>query len=181
MENLLKNLPANIPNPLVKLIEYQKDIGSIVSGDFELTDRGNFFVTRWFRKSEAVAKQFVIFGVDHLQSLYGYWVYEGCLMENAPIVYLGSEGSNNTILANTTEEFFELLALGKECLGDISEWVQNENANEETINFRNWLKINFNISTISESRSFAIIEKAKTSHPNLNDWVINMVRSLRNK
>src|SRR5262245_26440492 len=115
IEDLRKNFPADValPAALVRLLEYQNSVHHFYSGSFELDHQGAMSVLYWFDKDVQTASQFAIFGHGGDGSLYGYWLYNGRTIENAPIVFLGSEGVGNTLLANTFEEFLALLALGE--------------------------------------------------------------------
>jgi hypothetical protein len=157
---------ATAPYLLTRLLEYQNEAGDFYSGYFELTTYGADSVTSWFDGDKAAASQFAPFGQGPDGSSYCYWLYGGRKLEQSPIVFLGSEGVENTVLADTTEDFLSLLAVGYDELGFPYRQVEET---ENLIRFRTWLKNEFGI--IPPEDAEALIAGAKAKHPDLGAWV----------
>jgi hypothetical protein len=177
IEQMKHNFPQGIavPDELERLCVYSEQFGEDLSCDFMLIDSGKESVLAGFDNVTEVVNQFLIFGRDGAHSLYGYWLYAGQGIEEAPIVYLNSEGCDCTVLANTLREFFILLALGKSSIGATFWWDEwDEETDEECegiFEFRSWLKSEFGIDQPSEDEARAIVERAKKAHPDLDAWV----------
>ncbi len=109
-----KNFPTGtvVPKALIKLLDFQNNSKKFYTGHFELSDGGPATALAWFDNDRAPAAQFVIFAKESDGSSYSYWLYEERKLHDAPIVYLGSEGTGCTVMANTLEEFLSLLAIG---------------------------------------------------------------------
>lgn len=169
-EELQSNFPqgTRAPEMLVKLLEYTKKSGGYVSCDFELTRSGAASARRYMRNDEA-AKQLVVFGSDRGGSLYGYWLYDGRALEDAPVVYLNGEGTGSTVLANNLAEFISLLALGKEGVGMISAWKDSPRPCAGNAQFRRWLKDELDIEPPADPH--ALVEQARSAHPDLQAWI----------
>lgn len=157
---------AVAPYLLTRLLEYQNEVGDFYSGYFELTAYGADSVASWFDGDKVAAAQFVPFGQGPDGSSYCYWLYGGRELERSPIAFLGSEGVDNTILADTTEDFLSLLAVGYDELGFPYRQVEET---EHLLRFRAWLKNEFGISPPEDAE--ALIEEAKAKHPDLGAWV----------
>src|SRR5262245_32641725 len=171
VEELRKIFPpkTKAPELLVKLLKYAKKAGGFVSCDFELTSTGADDVLAYLGGNEDAAKQFLIFGVDGMHSLYGYWLYEGRPLAQAPIVYLSGEGIGSTVLASSLEDFVSLLALVKESGGILDAWDAASAPCRNNDKFRAWLESETGIKPPRSPRQ--LIEKARKSHPVLQDWV----------
>lgn len=170
VEQLTRSFPGeSIPVALSKLAEYAEGVTDRISCDFELTASGDEDLLAWFRGRPEAAKQFWVFGKDGMHSLYGYWIYEGRTIANAPIVYLNGEGSDNTVMANTLEEFIALLTLGEESVGLFDAWGQSQRPCDGIEEFRAWAKTEFGIEPPKNARE--VVEQARRSHPDLDEWI----------
>jgi hypothetical protein len=157
------------PQLLVNLLKYSRKSGGFVSCDFEITDSGGDDALAYMGGNEEAAKQFLIFGVDGMHSLYGYWLYEGRTLETAPIVYLNGEGVGSTALANNLEDFVSLLALGKEAVGMLEAWDSSSEPCRNNDKFRAWLEAEAGIKPPKNPNQ--LVEKARKAHPDLQAWV----------
>jgi hypothetical protein len=176
IERMKRSFPPGvaIPDELERLCAYSEESGGYLSCDFTLIDSGKEALSAWFDNDAEAFSQFLVFGFDSAHSLYGYWLYADQGIEEAPIVYLDSEGCNCTVLANTLREFFALLALGKNLLGATfgwGEWTEEDEECSGILEFRSWLKNEFGIDQPSEGEARAIVERAKKAHPDLDAWV----------
>ncbi len=113
------NFPAGVtvPSLLERLLDFHRRNKSFFSGHFELTDSGPATAVAMFDGDQDAAAQFALFGAEADGSAFGFWLYEGRKLEEAPVVYLGSEGTGWTVLADTLEDFLRLLANGVDDLG----------------------------------------------------------------
>jgi hypothetical protein len=162
--------PEEIPSALVKLFNYANQVETYFSGYFELVTNGKESAISWFSKDETAANQFIIFGENTDNSLYGFWLYGNRKISEAPIIFLSSEGTDNSVLANNIEEFLTLLAIGYDELGYAAYSQEPEKeATTELQNFRTWLKQEFGI--IPPATGENIIAQAKSQHPNLDHWI----------
>jgi hypothetical protein len=162
------NFPTGAETPylLARLLEYQNAVGDFYSGHFELTAYGADDVVAWFDGDKAAASQFAPFGQGPDGSSYCYWLYDERPLGQAPVVFLGSEGVDNTVLASTTEDFLSLLAAGYDELGFPYRQVEETG---ELLRFRAWLKKEFGITPPEDAE--AMIAKARIEHPDLGAWV----------
>lgn len=153
-----------VPPLLDALAEFAAGCDDFFSGDFELygTDLANYFTVE-------AATQLAVFGHDGMDSLFGFWLYHGRIDE-APVVYINSEGCDSTVLANSLPEFLGLLGRNYELLGFYKEWREpDEPANQEThARFLDWLKAQ-GIQVPVDPRS--VVKAARKAHPDLDDWV----------
>lgn len=172
IEWMQRNFPPGVavPEALAQLCTYSKR-KSVLSCDFVLTDSGRESILFGFDDVVEAADQFVIFGTDGARSLYGYWCYAGQTLAEAPIVYLDRGGDHCTVLANTLQEFFTLLALGEPQLGMLDSWGAWDEESEGLAEFRAWLKQTFDIEPPSPEAARAIVARARAAHPDLDAWV----------
>lgn len=168
-EEFRKNFPPGVavPEMLLQLLEFQNRIQDWYSGYFELDSFGNAGLLAWFDDSAAAA-QFIQFGHNGDGSLYCFWLYEGRSLDSAPIVFLGSEGQDNAVLANNLKEFFALLAEGYDELGFPTGRLEKLET-EANLKFREWLQNEFGILTPADAEQF--IAAAQSAHPNLEEWI----------
>lgn len=165
--------PANTPLPslLVWLCAYTEANGDALAADLDVTMKGQQWLRMGFRSTPNLRDQFVIFASDRSQSLYGYWRYDGQPLDRAPLVYLNDEGVDNTVLANTLEEFLTLVAVGQPSLGLVGKWDDGEELDEYTVRYRAWLRAELGIEAPTISQARAIVESARASHPDLDAWL----------
>ncbi len=175
-EELHRSFPDDTPLPelLVRLCAFTDEEdgnGGTIAEDLELYERGPFALNAWFRGNIRAAAQFVVFASDEAGGLYGYWRYEGQPLDRAPLVYLNDEGAHNTVLASTLEEFLTLVGVGQPYIGMVDEWDEQEEPDEDTLRYRDWLRAELGVEppTLNEAR--AIVEHARGQHPDLDAWV----------
>ncbi len=175
-EELTAVFPPGTPVPLIlrKLAERSEEVRGNISCDFALTAGGASDVEAWFAGHEEAAKQFVIFGADRAHSLYGYWLYEGRSLDQAPIVYLNGEGADNTVLANSLAEFVSLLTLGETAVGLFRAWGESQKPCAGIEDFRAWAEAEFGIT--QPSNPAEIVERARKTHPDLDAWVERLIQ-----
>ncbi len=103
--------------------------------------------------------------------MYGYWRYNGRSLDAAPLVYLNDEGQDNTVLANTLEEFLIVIAVGQHYLGLVDKWDEGERPDEDTLRYRDWLRADVGIETPTLDQARSIVARARASHPDLDAWL----------
>lgn len=163
-----KNFPVDteVPRLLLRLLEYANEVGDAYSGYFELMAEGGDSVLMWFDGDRQAASQFIPFGQGPDGSSYCYWLYGGRKLEQAPVVFLGSEGVDNTVLADNTRDFLSLLAVGYDELGSPYREVEET---DNLLRFRAWLEGEFGMVPPEDAEG--LIEKAKANHPDLDKWI----------
>ncbi len=162
---------ASVPNLLVQLCAYTEANDDALAADLELTATGQQVLRIGFRRAPNLRDQFVIFATDRSRSLYGYWQYDGQPLDAAPLVYLNDEGLDNTVLADTLEEFLTLVAVGQPSLGLVGEWDEREEPDEYTLRYRTWLRAELGIEAPTLGQARAIVERARAGHPDLDAWL----------
>jgi hypothetical protein len=161
-----KNFPdKSPPASLTKLLEFQSRSDRFYSGHFELTAGGPATALASFDNDAKAASQFILFGEEVDGSSFGFWLHDGCKLENAPIVFLGSEGGGN-VLANSVEEFLALLAVGADVAGSSDE---SDDPAPRLGEFRKWLKKEFKIEPPANPGE--IVFDAEGKHPSLAKWI----------
>lgn len=167
-----QNFPpaSDVPSMLLKLLEFQNKATDWYSGYFEL-DKWKYGNPAWFGEA-STAEQFAVFGSGPDGSLYALWLYPGRTLDNAPVVFLGSEGMSCNLLAGDLRQFLELLSLGADELGfEIScgEIQMNNKQAPRLAEFREWLWLNFQIRQLSNP--LAIIRESRARHPDFEKWM----------
>ncbi len=161
-------LGMHVPNGLGRLCDYSEQPGTRIGCDFKL--RANRRTAELvFRDVEGGDKQVALFGIDGRQSLYGYWMYDGRLPEQAPIVYIHHEGEGTAVIANSLEEFLSLLALGYEETGLVRAWQGQRVPCSGIGPFRAWLKDEWGISPSTDGR--VLVAQAQRMHPDFDAWI----------
>ena len=77
-------------------------------------------------------------------------------------------------MANTLAEFIALVALGAPNLGLYRLSDEDVEPDEETLQFRDWLKAETGIAVPTDAEARAIIGKARAQHPDLEQWALRM-------
>ena len=184
----LKNLFLKHPKTIINVKKFKKnfpqDLGEIPpellsmakkdysSGDFQLYD--SYWKSGWeiYFPEKETSHYFIPFGFDADGSIYAFWRYKESPMDTLPVVFLGFSWTGTTIVADNIRDFMALLSLGIQALGyDISfpGWEKQISNTPEIMQFRNWLKREFDISM--PENPLALVEKARNSHPGLGMWI----------
>jgi hypothetical protein len=173
-EEFLRNFPVgvSIPPVLRELLTFQNKELEWYSGYFRL-DKWAFGAPHWFGDRKA-AEQFVVFGCGPDGSLYALWMYPSRTVENAPVVFLGSEGTDCGLIAGDLQQFLSLLAVGAGELGFEISWAEVSEQNppaKRLQEFRDWLRTSFDI-TKSEN-PLSLVAAARAEHPDFAAWLAN--------
>ncbi len=172
LDRLHASFPDGVPIPelLVRLASYQ-DARNRLPGKLEFDSDGYQAALDWTNDNEQEATQFVLFLIDNGASDYGYWRYNRQLLDQAPLVYLGGEGVDNTVLANSLEDFVRLIALGPPNIGMWRKSYRDVEASDDTLRFREWLRTETGIVAPTSEEAREIIETARYKHPDIDQWV----------
>jgi len=90
-------------------------------------------------------------------------------MENAPVVFLGSEGTDSSVIASN---LLSLLALGADELGFEISWGKVQQAQPPAPRlgeFRDWLKSSFGIEQPLDP--LAMVKECRMQHPSFEAWL----------
>jgi len=162
---------VSIPPLLRELLHFQNQSREWYSGHFEL-DKWPYGQSHWFQGERAVSERFIVIGHGPDGSLYALWLHSGQAVEVAPIVFLGSEGTGCSLIADNLTQFLSLLAIGADDLGFNVSWgeiVQGDPPAKRLTEFREWLKARLGISSPSEP--LAVIKEARSRHPDFVAWL----------
>ena len=175
VEEFRKNFPPDVevPELLLSLLEFQNQVEDWYSGYFELANFEHKGLIAWF-DGEVSASQFIQFGHNADGSLYCFWLYDEHSINSAPIVFLGSEGQDNAVLANNLRDFFALLAEGYDELGFPYGRLEKVET-EANLKFREWLRNEFAILPPADAEKN--IAEAQAAHPSLEKWIENWQES----
>lgn len=167
-----------VPEALKELLLFQNSVNDWYSGSFEL-DIMSYNIFNTYIVAIDILKQFLSFGHDGNGSDYALWLYkEEMLPENAPIIYVNSEGEGSTVLANTLQEFLLILAYDEEPIfgeySETEEQIIHTPANHE---FRTWLGKMYNVNLTASP--IDIVQQARLQHPALQQWIDTLVPASR--
>lgn len=168
-----QNFPAGVqvPELLRQLLRFQNQSNDWYSGHFELV-QWKFGDAVWLAGDREAAAQFIVIGSGPDGSLYALWLYPGRTVDNAPIVFFGSEGTDNGLLAGSLRDFLSLLAMGADELGFEVSWGkvrQAEPPAERLSAFRDWLNTSFAI--LAPPSPEAIVAAGRAAHPDFGAWI----------
>jgi hypothetical protein len=173
LEDFAGNFPSNveIPDLMIKLLNFQNANDSFCNGNFELIDKGVLASETYFEYNLEVAQKVIVFGHEPDGAMYAYWLYDEKDITTAPIVFLGSEGTDNKVVANSLEEFLMLLTVGADGTGYAgynlkAEWYVPPPENR-LAKFREWLAG----LGIYPGDAKTIVDNAKQSHPDFDRWI----------
>jgi hypothetical protein len=168
----------NTQEKLEKLYSWSDVKKDWISGRFELTDWTKRIATHWFDGDELVSQQFWNFGANVDGSIYSFWLYDNRSLDEAPIVYLASDGADGSIvLANSFDEFLFLLAIGYVDIGtcwwgaDDVDWD-----NPVLFELRKWINDELAVVIPDDDDDLIktgvkIVEEARAKHPSLQEFI----------
>lgn len=162
--------PYQLPELLGSLADYWDKNSVFFSGSFEVSADPYDMLEAWFRGAEAGRKQIRIFGHDGVGSLIGLWFYEGRTAAEAPVVFLGSEGEGNTILADDMAGYLSILAANRDWEPLDRAFTEPETSNaEENEEFRQWLSREHGIKPAADPMK--VMKGARKNHPDFAKWL----------
>ena len=159
-----------VPPLLLSLLDFQNKLGDWYSGRFELTSGGPETAVAFLDGDEKAAGDFVLFAGSSDGSSYGFWTYGGRNLHNAPIAFLGSEGTGLTVLADSVDGFLSLLAVGEDEMGFAAPFLtEPPSPSAGLLAFRHWLQDEHDISPATYPA--VNISLAVRKHPDLQAWL----------
>jgi hypothetical protein len=137
--------PYAVPYILEELLAFQNISLEYYAGYFELD-----LVTRddlKYHIREDALPQFFGFGREGDDSLYALWRYKEMPLEEAPVVYLNSEGEGSGVQASNLAEFFTLLATDQDpAFGRYAEQSsQDREQTKRNPEFLRWLEQRYHL------------------------------------
>lgn len=173
---------AAIPKDLVRLYDYCG--GGLVVCDFTVSAAIYVNVGDYFNDNEKMTSRFAGFGRDRFGSLYGYWLHAGGNdLSKAPIGYLAAASkAESSVLANSLPELMALLTVGIRGVGEVENWDELAKLGpcSDLAKYKRWIKKEFGIAPLKDlSDAKAIVERAKQSNPNLQQWINDWVSRRR--
>ena len=167
-----RTFPSSIPVPyaLDQLRQWTKKHGGPISGSFELRADTDGAIRHWFG-TDAVLNRFAMFGAGADGSPYTLWRQDD---GRTPVVHLGSEGTNNFVLAADFVQFLRLLAVGYSEIGFENLGLP---PSPEGINpaFQTWVERMFFVKV--PATGSLITEPAQRTHQNLQAWIEHVLNS----
>jgi hypothetical protein len=168
-----RNFPPSVevPEILLGLLRFQNQAQEWYSDHFKL-DIWEYGKAAWFEGDTAAAKQFIAIGHGPDDSQYAFWIYSGRTIQDAPIVFLGSEGTGCGVVAASLSQFLSLLAVGSEELGFAAAWgeiAQAEQPATRLIEFRSWLESSYGIEPPKDPRD--VVKESRMRHPDFSPWL----------
>lgn len=190
MEELLKEYKEvfgkyEIPETLKRLINFEEQYGEesysesfYLCTDLDKTpDRGQYSLD-----NEYFERLMVFANADGSGAKYAFWVNEvGISLENAPIVFIGSDGTIK-VVAKHIKELLKLLSFGPETMEgefykDLGDFEDPENA----IEFREWMLSDLNVQPIknlevddSEEVNNILEEASKKYRETFRKWMLSL-------
>jgi hypothetical protein len=173
----------NPPERLIQLVEWISQTADIDSGALPGFE-GSHINDYWIENGSHLANQFGLFIHQADGTLAGFWFYEGCDIEKAPIVVLGG-GSGQyevEVIANSIEDFASRIVEGKTGIYDFDGVLDEDNYDDDDdpnefwgwdirkwlTDLGNWLEENWGITP--EIRQQFIDNDPKQDHPDLQKW-----------
>lgn len=163
-----KFAPHTPPDLLGQLADYWDKHPEFFSGSFEVSSDEYDMLEAWFRGSQEGISRIRIFGHDGVGSLIGLWFYEG-LTGEPPVIFLGSEGEGNALLAGNMSEYLAVLAANRDWEPLDRAFMDAEESNaEENERFCSWLS-KHGIRPAKDPA--AVMKAARKKHPDFAKWL----------
>jgi len=156
---------VHFPDELRELCFWLGSNGYPISGSFELQISGGKTVGYWFGHNR-VTDRFGLFGAGPDGSLYGIWRQDD---GRQPIVHMGSEGQNNSVLAGSFREFLRLLAIGYDEIGFDDLANPPAEASGRNPKFQRWVQERY-LVTIPRCGT-EITLPAQQTHETFQEWI----------
>ncbi|WP_417362778.1 hypothetical protein [Gallaecimonas pentaromativorans] len=169
-ERIQENVPEGtiLPDELRRVCEYLDDSGYPISGCMKIRPDDFGGICAWFGNDSLMASNFAYFGAGPDGSILSFWLLNGKDATHAPIVHLGSEGSNNIVLAENFHSFLRLFGIGYDELG-FDDLQKPPEAPESAANFRVWLERELEI-TCPETGA-EIVREAQRFSPDIQEAI----------
>ena len=172
-----------VPPLLDELAAFTRKNEGLFSGEFELSDFDGEDVAELMvgqyadgvaRFGARIRQRLALFGSDADGSQYGFWFDAGQPSAKAPVVYINSEGSDDTdVIAGNLAEFVSLLLLDVSDVGMFYSEVrdrEDEHAERHKA-FVKWAKAK-GITVASNPKK--LVAAAQGAHPGFRAWLTRM-------
>ena len=162
---------VEIPEALCKLVSFASNRNDFYAGSFDVYGNGVNELPIWFGENQDAISQLAVFGSNSDGSLYALWLYGSQPANQAPVVFLGSEGVSNRVIASNLIEFIQLLMLGIDDLGflvDQPGWP-TKNRRRDAQAFREWALRELGIDLHNDPEQ--LVQKAQAAHPDFAAWM----------
>jgi hypothetical protein len=155
--------PYPVPSLLEELLAFQNASAEWYAGYFELDVVKRDSLKHHIR--EEALPQFFGFGRERDGSLYALWRYKEIPLEEAPVVYLNSEGEGSGVQANNLAEFFTLLATDQDpAFGMYAERSSQEREQtKRNPEFLRWLEQRYHLQAAEYPNE--VVRKARLRYP----------------
>ncbi|MCP5501696.1 MAG: WGR domain-containing protein [Leptospiraceae bacterium] len=165
-----------VPEPLAKLAVFWDDLGTYFCDEFELQADKYDMAKAWFKENKKGYSKIIPFGVDGTGALFAFWLYKsGITTENAPVVYLGSEGIGNTVLAENILDFMQILTANRAYIPyDKAFFEYNDEYKTENNKYRKWLKKEFGLEVIKNPTEKW--KQAVAKFPSFEQWITTILK-----
>ncbi len=164
LEQLRANFdPYPVPHMLEELLAFQIISPEYYAGRFELEVIKREDLKHHIR--EEALPQFFGFGRESDDSLYALWRYKEMPLEEAPVVYLNTEGEGSGVQANNLAEFFTLLASDQRpVFGIYTELSPRERKHtKRNAEFLQWLEQRYHLQAAEHPNE--VVRQARLRHP----------------
>jgi hypothetical protein len=159
-----------LPDELRKVCDYLDNTGYPISGCMKLRPDDFGGVCAWFGNDDLMASNFAYFGAGPDGSILSFWLLNGKDATRTPIVHLGSEGSNNIVLAEDFHSFLRLFGIGYDELG-FDNLQEPPESPESAANFRVWLERE--LAIVCPATGIEIVTEAQKKCPDIQVAIDN--------
>ncbi|PWJ33507.1 hypothetical protein BC781_1139 [Sediminitomix flava] len=176
LNRLFKN--HKIPSDYIKLRNFEFSLDSqsdYYSNGFELLFDENDFMLKTYSTDNSFLDSFIIFAqADGTGSLYAYWLNNGELTQDTPIVIFGSEEGVYAI-ADNFKDLLKILTFDSEPMvyyDEISYYknLADYNVSKNRSEYIKWLKSEFKIDPIESTEELVLIAQQKYQK-DLEAWI----------
>lgn len=165
-ERIAAHVPAGtvLPVELRMLCDYLDRTGYPISGCMKIRPDDFGGVQSWFDGDALMASQFAYFGAGPDGSILAFWLRDSVDASAVPVVHLGSEGCENSVLARNFREFLGLFGIGYDELGfdDLSQPPADP---DSAAGLRAWLEAELGI--VCPRTGEDIVAAAKSTCPDV--------------
>ena len=159
-----------VPDMLKELCDYWDNNPYYFAGSIEIQADEEHIAHDWFGDIEEGDSKVLPFGIDGAGSLIGFWLYEdGMTPDNAPVIFLSSEGVGSTVIADNLADYLVMLTANRDYVPFDGEFLEYEEEQRgESGEYRAWLKSKFGLDPVDDPEP--LWEKGKSRHPDFEEW-----------
>jgi hypothetical protein len=172
---------STLPEPLQYLALCQQN-GQTIHQEFEFSapsaEETNTTLSAWFGglKCSSNGYGLTLFGMAGDGALYAMWRHPQLRDAAPPVVYLGSEGEGQAILAASARDFVALLATGEVWMGDAFVEQDEDMFEEEHLESQQaWRAAATSRYRFTNRPAAQIKEEATSNHPDFQEWVTSVL------